>query len=375
VRIPKHAKGPIVNSDLTEARIREARLYEQLIDHRVQCHTCERHCVVSEDEFGFCATRKNIDGRLYTLGYGEIAVISANPIEKKPFFHFHPGTKALTIGSWSCNFTCPWCQNYDISKSPQNIGKGQYISPGTFIELVRRSQCQGTSVSFNEPTMLFEYSLDVFDLAEEEGYYNTYVTNGYMTTDALDMLVAHGLHAMNIDIKGDAEVLSKYCGADVEIVWRNAALAKELGVWVELTTLIVPGVNDTEPELGHIALRIKEELGVDTPWHLTAYRPAYKFASQPHVPGTEVNTLERARAIGKAKGLMYVYVGNVPGHQYEDTYCHRCQQLIIERFGFAITRYCLTADKRCPNCGQTIPMVGEPMLEPYDQVEGEIEEG
>jgi pyruvate formate lyase activating enzyme len=134
-------------------------------------------------------------------------------------------------------------------------------------------------------------------------------------------------------------------------------------------------VNDTESELGHIALRIKEELGADTPWHITAYYPAYKFASEQNVPATSVGRLERARALGKANGLMYVYIGNVPGHQYEDTYCHRCQQPLIERFGFSITSYCITADNRCPNCGQAIPMGGEPMLEPYDQSEGEIEDG
>ena len=142
---------------MAEERIRQALLYENLGD-RVQCHTCERLCLIPEGESGFCASRKNIGGQLYTLEYGDISSISANPIEKKPFFHFYPGTKALTIGSWSCNFTCPWCQNYDISKSPQNIGRGQYISPAAFVELVVQHHCQGTSISFNEPTMLFEYS-------------------------------------------------------------------------------------------------------------------------------------------------------------------------------------------------------------------------
>ncbi|MCK4362218.1 MAG: radical SAM protein, partial [Dehalococcoidia bacterium] len=204
---------------MVEDRVREALLYESLGD-KVQCHTCERSCLIPEGETGFCATRRNIGGRLYTLEYGDISSISANPIEKKPFFHFYPGTKALTIGSWSCNFSCPWCQNYDISKSPQNIGQGQYISPAAFIELMRKYHCQGTSVSFNEPTLLLEYSLDIFELAREEGYYNTYVTNGYMTRQALEMLVAHGLDAMNIDIKGEAKVVKRFCAADVDIVWR-----------------------------------------------------------------------------------------------------------------------------------------------------------
>jgi len=282
---------------MAEDRIREALLYKHLTD-RVQCLTCERRCLIPEGESGLCATRKNIGGRLYTLEYGDISSISANPIEKKPFFHFYPGTKALTVGSWSCNFTCPWCQNYDISKSPQNIGKGEYISPARLIELVRRYHCQGTSVSFNEPTLLFEYSLDVFDLARAEGYYNTYVTNGYMTAEALEMLVAGGLNAMNVDIKGEAKVVKRFCTADVDLVWRNVARAKEYGVWVE--------------------------------------------------------------DIGVAEGLKFVYIGNVPGHPYENTCCPGCKRSLIERYGFSITRYNISPDKHCRYCGEEIPVIGEP---------------
>lgn len=346
---------------MAEGRIREALLYKAIGD-KVQCHTCERRCLISEGGTGFCATRKNIGGQLYTLEYGDISSISANPIEKKPFFHFYPGTKALTIGSWSCNFTCPWCQNYDISKSPQNIGKGQYISPTTFIELMKRYHCQGTSVSFNEPTLLLEYSLDIFELARDKGYYNTYVTNGYMTVPALDMLVIHGLNAMNIDIKGEPEVVKKFCAADVDMVWRNVTHAKECGMWIELTTLVIPGVNDTDDGLSRMARRIKRELGNGTPWHLSGYYPAYQFRGESYVPPTPVSTLEKARDIGMAEGLKYVYIGNVPGHSYENTYCPSCQQCLIERYGFSITRYNISPDKRCPYCGEEVPIIGEPHL-------------
>ncbi len=346
---------------MAERRIREALLYEVLGD-KVQCHTCERHCLIPEGETGFCATRRNIGRHLYTLEYGDISSISANPIEKKPFFHFYPGTKALTIGSWSCNFTCPWCQNYDISKSPQNVGQGQCMSPAQFIELVEKYQCQGTSVSFNEPTLLLEYSLDIFGLAKDKGYYNTYVTNGYMTRQALEMLVAHGLDAMNIDLKGEAEAVRRFCGADVNVVWRNAAWAKRHGVWVELTTLVIPGVNDAEDGLQRMARRIKSELGDDIPWHLTGYYPAYKFRDEFYVPPTPVSTLESRRNIGIAEGLKFVYAGNVPGHPYENTYCPGCQQSLIERYGFSITKYNVSPDKHCPYCGQDIPVIGEPRL-------------
>lgn len=344
---------------MNNQRTREALLYDKLGDGKVKCRTCERHCQIGSGELGFCKTRKNTDGKLYTLVYGEISSMSANPIEKKPFFHFWPGSKALTVGTWSCNFDCPWCQNYDISKSPQRVGQGRYISPKVFMDLVKRHNCQGTSISFDEPTLLLEYSLDVFDLARREGYYNTYVTNGYMSTEALKLLIEHGLDAMNIDVKGDAEAVKEYCKADVEQVWRNARLAKQDDLWIELTTLVIPGVNDDEECLRSIARRIVTELGSDTPWHVTRYYPAYKFASTLYVPPTAVSSLEGAREIGMEEGLDYVYVGNVPGHPYENTHCPSCSRLLIGRYGFDVTRYEITQDKRCPNCQAEIPIIGE----------------
>ncbi|MCX8191233.1 MAG: radical SAM protein, partial [Nitrososphaerales archaeon] len=248
--------------------IREALLYEK-IDDRVRCKTCERFCEIAPNQLGFCKTRKNIDGKLYTLEYGDISSISANPIEKKPFFHFWPGSYALTIGSWSCNFTCPWCQNYGISKYPPNLNRSNYLSPKGFVRAVREEGCQGTSISFNEPTLLLEYSLDVFTIAREEGFYNTFVTNGYMSLEALRLLKEYGLDAMNIDIKGDEEAVKKYCGVDVNRVWRNCVEAVKLGIWIEITTLIIPGVNDDEECLRSIANRIRRDLGENTPWHVT----------------------------------------------------------------------------------------------------------
>jgi pyruvate formate lyase activating enzyme len=205
-------------------------------------------------------------------------------------------------------------------------------------------------MSFNEPTLLLEYSRNVFELARKHGYYNTFITNGYMTSEALNVLIGSGLDAMNIDIKGDAEAVLKFCNAEAEKVWRNAVAAKRCGVWIEITTLVIPQGNDKDQTLREIARRIKYELGDDTPWHTSGYYPAYKFRDELYVPPTPVGTLERARNIGKAEGLKYVYAGNVPGHPFENTYCPNCNQLLIERRGFSVTKYSIVAERRCPKC-------------------------
>ena len=308
-----------------------ARLWEPAGDC-VRCLTCERHCVLGEAQQGWCRTRENRDGQLVTLTYGNVSSLSANPIEKKPLFHFYPGSVALTEGSWSCNFDCPWCQNWDISKSPPR--PGQFMSPQEFVTQTVRRRCHGTSISFNEPTLSLEWSLEVFELARARGLYNTFVTNGYMTPEALQLLIEAGLEAMNVDLKGDAEAVRRYCKADVEAVWRNCRTAKESGVWIEITTLVIPTVNDEEDSLRGIAWRIREELGPETPWHLSRYYPAYRFTAPP----TRVRTLEQAHEIGREEGLEFVYLGNVPGHHYENTYC--------PRWG------------KCPKCGCSIPGVG-----------------
>lgn len=338
----------------TNPRIKEALLYEKLGKGKVRCGSCERFCEIAPGGLGFCKTRKNMDGRLYTVVYGDISSLSANPIEKKPFFHFYPGSTALTIGSWSCNFTCPWCQNWQLSKSCPQEKRGTYTSPAEFMKVMKHRNCHGTSISFNEPTLLLEYALDIFDLARAEGYYNTYVTNGYMSKTALKLLAEHGLGAMNIDVKGDRKAVLKYCSAQVDKVWRNAVEAKRLGIHIEITTLVIPGINDDDESLKEIAKRIMQELGKDTPWHLSAYYPAYKFDAPP----TPVTTLEKGRDIGTTEGLIYVYLGNVPGHPYENTYCPNCGALLIDRYIFDIRAYNITAKNTCPECDKAIPIVG-----------------
>ena len=337
--------------------LREAVLFEENEGKRVRCLTCMRRCEIPEGGVGFCKTRKNIGGKLYTLVYGDISSISANPIEKKPFFHFYVGSKALTVGSWSCNFSCPWCQNWEISKRPPDEFKN-YVSPERFIRLVKAYRCHGTSISFNEPTLMLEYSLDVFRLARDKGYYNTYVTNGYMTPEALNLLIESGLDAMNVDVKGCTETVQKYCGADVDHVWRNIHEAKKKGIHVEVTTLVIPQVNDDSDCLRSIARRIRSE-DENIPWHVTRFHPEYRMRDREPTP---IKTLEEARRIGLEEGLKYVYLGNVPGHSGENTWCPECGELLIERYVFSITKYRVTEDKRCPGCGAEIPLTGEPVL-------------
>jgi len=327
--------------------IRESLLQEKS-DGRVRCNVCERRCAIVEGGQGWCRTRINRGGVLHTLIYGAVSSLSANPIEKKPFFHFYPGTFALTAGSWSCNFGCPWCQNWDISKSPPQ--RGRFMSPEEFVATTTREFCQGTSISFNEPTLSLEWSRDVFRLARARGLYNTFVTNGYMTLDALQLLVEAGLDAMNVDIKGDAAGVRRYGkGVDVEQVWRNCRAARQAGVHLEVTTLVIPTVNDKAEILRGIAARIRDELGAAVPWHVSGYYPAYRFAALP----TSLATLERAQKIGREAGLEFVYIGNVPGHPGENTYCPGCGALLIQRYGFDVVRNTIS-DGRCPKCGRAV---------------------
>lgn len=321
------------------------------IDGKIQCNVCERRCGLRPGAFGWCRTRENRAGRLITLIYGSVSALDANPIEKKPFYHFYPGTKALTAGSWSCNFGCPWCQNWDIAKVAPPA-TGDYVSPERFVELIKETGCQGTSISFNEPTLSLEWSLDVFRLARPRGLYNTYVTNGYMTPEALALLIEAGLEAMNVDIKGDAAGVKRFCKTvDVEKVWANCVCARSQGVHLEITTLVIPTVNDSDAVLRGIAERIVSDLGREVPWHVSGYCPAYKFT----VPATRVSTLEHARELGKAAGLQFVYIGNVPGHPCDNTYCPGCGTILIRRLGFAVLQNKLRSG-RCPKCN--VPVAG-----------------
>jgi len=332
--------------------VREALLYAPY-NGRVVCNLCERRCKIPEGSLGFCKARGNLGGRLYTLVYGDISSLSANPIEKKPFYHFYPGTTALTVGSWGCNFTCPWCQNWGISKVEAHPERANHISPERLVELTLMEGCRGVSVSFNEPTLLFEYSLDLFKLAKRAGLYTNYVSNGYMTSEALRMLREAGMDAPKIDVKGDSQSVRRYCGAEVDKVWSRAEEAGRMGIHVEIVNLLIPGVNDSEASVREVASKVLERLSRDTPLHFTRYWPHYKFDAKP----TPVQTIEQACRIAKEMGLNYVYAGNLPGHRYENTYCPGCGELIIERCGMRVLRNRLGPEKGCSRCGLKIPII------------------
>ncbi|MFN8481928.1 MAG: AmmeMemoRadiSam system radical SAM enzyme [Anaerolineae bacterium] len=330
----------------------QAALLQEQVDGKVRCDVCERRCLLVDGGQGWCRTRVNRGGVLYTLVYGAVSSLGVDPIEKKPFYHFHPGSSTLTAGSWSCNFACPWCQNWVIARVPPPA-KAEYVSPAQLVDMAQRLQCHGVSMSYNEPTLALEWSLDVFRLAESAGLYKTFVTNGYMTPEALRLLADAGLDAMNVDMKGDAASMAKFGkGAAIERVWNICRMARERAIHIEITTLVIPGVNDREETLSGIAARIVRELGRDVPWHISSYYPAYQFTAR----ATPPSTLERTWRLGKDAGLDFVYIGNVPGHRYDNTYCPHCNTLLIRREGFKIALDVL-GDGHCPGCGRRVPGV------------------
>jgi pyruvate formate lyase activating enzyme len=342
--------------------LKESKYQKKISDKIVQCLTCERKCKIVKGKTGFCQTRININGTIYTLVYGCIPALSNNPIEKKPLFHFHPATHAITVGTFGCNFSCFWCQNHHISHPSRPIlemirREKDYLSPEKVIELALRNNCEGTSISFNEPTLLFEYSLDVFKLAKKKGLYNTYVSNGYMTENVLKDLAENGLDAINIDIKGDAHAVKNYCGADVEKVWRNTKLAKELGIHVEITTLLIEKVNSEQNIIKNIAKRIVSDLGKSTPFHITRFSPHHKSYEYGINQPTSINLLEDSYNIAKEQGLNFVYLGNLFNNAFEDTICPKCSKLVIKRSGFEAKKLSLDSKGNCKNCGFPICIV------------------
>jgi pyruvate formate lyase activating enzyme len=300
----------------------------------------------------------NRKGRLFSLIYGRVAVQHVAPIEIKPLFHFYPGSRALSLGSLGCNFKCPGCQNWDIAHREPGEGEGEttYIAPEDAVLEAKEYGCQGISWTYNEPTLWFEYTLESAKLAKRAGLYTNYVTNGYMTPQALDLIGPY-LDAFRVDVKGfSKETYEKIAHiANVEELLETVERAKgKWEMWVEIVTNIIPGYNDAEDELTGIASWIARHLGRETPWHVTRFVPQYRLSNlQP----TSLQTLEQARDIGFKQGLRFVYLGNVSGHPAEHTYCDRCGHLLIERDRYSVVSFSLKRNT-CPECGNTVPIIG-----------------
>jgi len=330
--------------------MKEALLYEKLEDEKVRCNLCNHQCLIHPSKRGICKVRENRDGILYSLVYGHPISANVDPIEKKPLFHFLPGTSTFSIATVGCNFSCGHCQNNSISQpAEEDIGNGREVSAEIIAALTIKYNCQSISYTYTEPTIFFEYAYDTAEIATSGGLKNIFVTNGYMTREAL-LTIKPYLHAANTDLKNfNNQTYLKICGAKLDPVLENIKLMKEMGIWVEVTTLIIPTINDSPEELTKIA-DFLVSVGKDIPWHISRFYPHYKMTS---LPPTPVETLHKARAIGLSRGLRYVYSGNVPGDEGEKTYCFQCKELLIDRYGYQILKNNLK-DGKCPKCGAVI---------------------
>ncbi|MBC7315142.1 MAG: AmmeMemoRadiSam system radical SAM enzyme [Chloroflexi bacterium] len=339
--------------------MKEALLYEKLEGARVRCMLCAHRCVIAEGRRGVCHVRENRAGTLYSLVYGQLIAQAVDPIEKKPLFHFYPGSRSFSIATMGCNFRCLFCQNADISQTPRETGRilGHETLHQAIIAGAQRTGCQSISYTYTEPTVFFEYTLDVSRLAHEAGLANVYVTNGYMSPEMLDVIApSEGrlLDAANVDLKAFTEdFYREMCGARLQPVLDALKIMKARGVWVEVTTLIIPGANDSEGELREIARFICTELDAETPWHVSRFYPTYRLTDRPPTPP---ETVLRAREIGLEEGLRYVYAGNLPGHG-EDTLCPGCGRAVIRRMGFRVLNRDLH-EGACAHCGTRIAGIG-----------------
>ncbi len=329
----------------------EALLYEKLEGKRVRCRLCAHYCVIAAGGKGICRVRENRDGVLYTLVYGRSISRGVDPIEKKPLYHFYPGSRSFSIATPGCNFRCDWCQNWEISQLPRdrNVLAGHELMPERIVAAARESDCRSIAYTYTEPTIFFEYGYDTARLAREAGIANVYVSNGYMSGEMLERFQPW-LDAANIDLKAFRDrTYRHHVGAGLQPVLDSLKRLHDYGIWLEVTTLVIPGINDDPAELRDIARFIAEELSVDTPWHVSRFFPQYKMN---RVRPTPPAKLQEAGDIGREAGLRYVYPGNVAADT--DTRCPGCTRIVICRDGFAVRDNRIGADGRCPDCGERI---------------------
>lgn len=328
--------------------MKEAMFYRKLDGSEVACFLCAQHCRIEAGKRGLCGVRENRDGTLLSLVYDKLIAQNIDPIEKKPLYHFHPATKSYSIATVGCNFRCLFCQNADISQAPREYKTifGRTTSPEEVVAQAQKASCATISYTYTEPTVFMEYALDVARKAHRVGIKNVFVSNGYMTKEALEAVGPH-LDAANIDLKAFTKSFyEEQCGALLKPVLQTLERMKRKGIWLEVTTLLIPGLNDRPEELRQMA-GFLAALDPGIPWHVSRFHPTYLLADRPSTP---VRTLHLAREIGLEAGLHYVYTGNVPGDDGENTYCHQCRELLIERYGFSIQRRTLK-DGKCGKCG------------------------
>jgi pyruvate formate lyase activating enzyme len=332
-------------------------LAEPLPGGKVRCTACARYCAIPDGSHGFCFVRKNVAGRLALLTYGRAAAVQVDPVEKKPLSHYRPGTRVLSIGTVGCNWRCLYCQNAEISQEHEI--QGRRFSPADAVRYAERFDCQGVTFTYNEPSIFAEYAVDVIREAKAAGLFANFVTNGYMTPEAVELIGPH-LDAVSVDFKGSGEpgFLRKYVSASGPApIFDSAVRLKERGVHVEVTNLIVPEVGDDTAALRDLAGFVHDKLGPETPLHLLRWHPDYKMMD---LPVTPIETLERLHALAKREGLDYVYVGNVWGHRLEHTYCPKCGAVVVRRYGFTIQDWRLDEENACRGCGHHLPIVGRP---------------
>jgi len=336
--------------------ITAALLWKPLDRGEVQCGLCAHRCRIRPGTFGRCGVRENKDGTLVTHAYGEVIAAYVDPVEKKPLYHFLPGSKAFSIATIGCNFKCGFCQNWQISQASYrdhgNISNGHQATPASIVDIALQNHCASIAYTYTEPTIFFEYAFDTARLAKEKGMRNIFVTNGYMTPEALEM-AAPVLDAANVDLKSFRDAYyRKNCKAQLEPVLETIRGMKARGIWVEVTTLIIPGENDSDEELEDTA-RFIAGVGVDIPWHLSRFHPDYEFLKQEATP---VETLRRAREIGQRCGLRHVYLGNVL--EGSDTCCPQCKSILVRRYGYEIESAGIL-HARCRSCGAAVDGVFE----------------
>lgn len=330
----------------------EARFWENIRESDVKCNLCAHRCVIKDGQRGICRVRVNRGGKLYTEAYGAVASLAVDPIEKKPLYHFHPGSLAFSISTASCNFRCLHCQNYALSAYGLDEVPYRYMGVRSLIDRVKENRCDGIAYTYSEPAIWYEYTYDCSKAAHEEGIYNVYVTNGYITEEPLREISPY-LDAMNIDVKGNDVFYRKVCKAKLEPVLDTCRLARSLGIHIELTYLIIPGYNDDSQSIESFCDFVAGDLGGETPVHFTRFFPYYKMAdAQP----TSYQALLRAYTIAKAKKLDFVYIGNVLDREHNSTFCPSCNSLLIERNTFNVRLVGLEGN-RCRNCGRRIPIV------------------